>query len=107
MDYGDNRFARKNAELAKAYEKKQKTVVEAKVDGTASEVEATCYNCKVRNRCDMFRKWRTGGTAGAVSVTADQKFWCEKWIQDPVGKVDKVTPKQVKSMLRGVMKGRL
>ncbi len=110
MDYSGDRFIDKNNSLAKAYETdrlKGRTVVKKDLGGSAKEEAQTCYNCKVRNRCDTFRKWRTGGTAGVVSVGQDQQYWCAKWIEDPVTKVNAVSDKQAKSMMRSFKSGRL
>ena len=54
-----------------------------------------------------FRKWRTGGTTGVVSVGQDQQYWCKSWIEDPVTKVNNVSDKQAKSMMRSFRSGRL
>ncbi|HQF55472.1 MAG TPA: hypothetical protein PK208_10175 [Fibrobacteria bacterium] len=110
MDYSGDRFIDKNNSLAKAYETdrlKGRTVVKKDLGGAAKEEAQTCYNCKTRNRCDTFRKWRTGGTAGVVSVGQDQQYWCAKWIEDPVTKVNAVSDKQAKSMMRSFKSGRL
>lgn len=109
MDFSGDRFIEKNLSLGKAYQQdaaKGRTVVRKDLGGAAKEEAQSCWNCKVRNKCDQFRKWRTGGTAGVVSVGQDEQFWCTKWIQDPVGKVNSVSDKDVKSMLKGAMKGR-
>jgi len=110
MDYSGDRFIDKNNSLAKAYEadrNKGKTVIKKDLGGAAKEEAQTCYNCKVRNRCDSFRKWRTGGTTGVVSVGEDKQYWCDKWQEDPVTKVSNVTPKQANAMMRSFKSGRL
>ena len=58
-----------------AYEdgkRKEKTVLRSQDGANIKEESASCYNCKTRNKCDTFRKWRTGGTSGVVSVSAEQ-----------------------------------
>lgn len=110
MEYSGDRFIDKNKSLAMAYEKdprKGKTVVKKDLGGAAKEEAQSCWNCKVRNRCDSFRRWRTGGTAGVVSIGEDKQFWCDKWTEDPVTKVQSMDVKQVRSMMRGALKGRL
>ncbi len=110
MDYSGDRFIDKNKSLAMAYEKdalKGRTVIKKDVGGAAKEEAQTCWNCKVRTRCDTFRKARTGGTAGVVSVGQEQQFWCNKWTEDPVTKVQNMSTQQVRSMMRGALKGRL
>lgn len=110
MDHSGDRFIDKNNSLARAYEadrKKVKTVVRKELGGAAKEEAQSCYNCKVRNRCDSFRKWRTGGTTGVVTVGDDKQFWCEKWTEDPATKVAAVSDKQAKSMMRSFRSGRL
>jgi hypothetical protein len=108
MDLSDDRFMRKNLSMAKAFEtgkSKAKTVVRSEFGADAKEESQTCYNCKTRQKCDTFRRWRTGGVAGVVSVNADHSYWCDKYVQDPVGKVNEVSQKQVRSLLRGARKG--
>jgi hypothetical protein len=110
MDFSDDRFMSKNQSLANAFETdrtKGKTVVRSQFGADAKEEAQSCYNCKTRQKCDKFRTWRTGGSSGVVSVGADHKYLCEKYVQDPVGKVTGVSQQQVKSMLKGAMKGRL
>ena len=110
MDFTGDRFIDKNLSLAKAYQKDprdNKTVVRKEVGGEAKEEAQSCWNCKTKNRCDNFRKWRTGGITGVVSVGEDKQFWCSKWIEDPVNKLNAVSDKAVKSMMRSMRKGRL
>lgn len=112
MDFSDDRFMSKNMSMAKAFEEdkrkgKAKTVVRSEFGADAKEESASCYSCKMRHKCDTFRRWRTGGTSGVVSVAADQHFWCEKYIQDPVGKVNEVSSKQVKSLMKSMRHGRI
>jgi hypothetical protein len=109
MDFSGDRFIDKNNSLAKAYETdrlKGRTVIKKDVGGEAKEEAQSCWNCKIRTRCDTFRKWRTGGVAGVVSIGEDKQFWCSKWTEDPVTKVQAVTDKDVKSMMRSMRKGR-
>ena len=106
----DDRFMRKNAEMAMAFEdskRKEKVVLRSQSGANAKEEAASCYNCKTRNKCDTFRKWRTGGTSGVVTVGADQKYICPKYVEDPVDKAKGMDQKSVKSMLKGAMKGRI
>ena len=110
MDFTGDRFIDKNLSLAKAYQKDpraNKTVIRKEAGGEAKEEAQSCWNCKTRNRCDSFRKWRTGGLSGVVSVGEDKQFWCDKWIEDPVDRMRAVTDKDVRSMMRSVRKGRL
>lgn len=110
MEYSGDRFIDKNKSLADAYAKdalKGRTVIKKDLGGAAKEEAQTCWNCKVRAKCDTFRKWRTGGIAGVVSVGEDKQFWCAKWTEDPVTKVTSMSTQQVRSMMRGALKGRL
>lgn len=110
MDFSGDRFIDKNNSLAKAYEAdrlKGRTVIKKDIGGEAKEEAQTCWNCKVRTRCDTFRKSRTGGISGVVSIGEDKVFWCAKWTEDPVTKVQNVTTKDARSMMRSMLKGRL
>ncbi|MFH1761489.1 MAG: hypothetical protein ABIA63_10360 [bacterium] len=108
MDTSDfERYLAKNARMAKAYD----TSGQVKDDGVPDSERAlkkTCFNCNLKRRCNDFKLKRSGGTGGSVSIGDDTIFICEKWQAFlPNTKDKKLSEKQVKSMLKNALKGRL
>ena len=101
------RFARKNAMLARGYEvKKTDEKLEKKGVSNLREGDATCFNCKFKDKCRTFEKMRTGGNAGAVSFGGGEKFLCDRYEIMKSQKIE-ITDKQIKSLLKNAMKGNL
>jgi hypothetical protein len=110
MDDNDfERFLAKNASMARGYEiakggKKEGEAVEDRKSGK----KKSCFNCRLKSKCNDFRKMRTGGLGGSVSIGDDSMFICDKWQPFDVTKKEKpLSQKQVKNMLKSAMKGRL
>jgi hypothetical protein len=66
--------------------------------------EASCFNCKMKQKCPQFRAKRTGGTLGVVSFGGDQKFICDRYTPNP-SPTQAMSNKQVKSLLKIAKRG--
>ena len=66
--------------------------------------EASCFNCKMKQKCPQFRAKRTGGTSGVVSFGGDQKFICDRYMPNP-SPTQAMSDKQVKSLLKIAKRG--
>jgi hypothetical protein len=107
------RFQRKNAALARAYEvdaTKKKVETNLGAEKSAIRQDKSCFNCKKKSRCDTFRGWRTGGGSGVVSFGGESnKSWlCESY--EPMAerkKEQSLSPQQVKNLYKNALKGRI
>jgi hypothetical protein len=104
------RFMNKNKKLAQAYETSR---IQDKVNETAGETRSearpvSCFNCKKKNRCIEFKQKSTGGSSGVISIDTSTSFLCASYDPMPPPKQDKgLSGKQVKSIMKAALKGRL
>jgi len=103
------RFMNKNRKLAQGYETSR---LQEKVAETAAPGETTrpvsCFNCKKKHKCIEFKQKSTGGSNGVVSIDTSTNFLCNNYSPMPPPKHDKgLSGKQVKSIMKAAMKGRL
>jgi hypothetical protein len=96
----------KNRSIARLYETeaRDKALEKKGYDIHQRQEEASCFNCKMKNKCAQFRAKRTGGTAGVVSFGGDEKFICDKYIPMPSSS-QTMSDKQIKALLKNVKKG--
>ena len=106
-DYHD-RFLRKNQALSKAYEIQKKDRFKEKVvKGEIKPETVACYRCKKIRPCLKFSIMETGRAEGAVSVSNEYVPLCEECAPKKKNDAAELNPQQVKSLLRGAMKGRI
>lgn len=103
-----DRYLRKNLALSKAYEIQKKDRFKEKVvKGEIKPETVACYRCKKIRPCLKFSIMETGRAEGAVSVSNEYVPLCEecapKKKKDPM----ELNQQQVKSLLKGAMKGRI
>jgi hypothetical protein len=101
-----DRFVNKNKAMAAAYDTgKRDAELESKgFSRVQRQQEASCFNCKARNKCVEFRTKRSGGSAGVVSFGGDEKFICSKYA--PVPSENKnMSDSDIKKLLKNVRKG--
>lgn len=108
---GHDRFVRKNAALASGYQigRKDKKMEEMGKSRLEGEKEASCFNCKFRNKCKTFDKLRTGGTDGVVSYGGDSRegnYLCDKY-EAMVSKKNSMSEREIKSLLKNAKMGRI
>jgi hypothetical protein len=96
----------KNRAIARSYETeaRDKSLAAKGYDAQQRQQEASCFNCKMKQKCPQFRAKRTGGTAGVVSFGGDQKFICNHYVPNP-SPARIMSDKQVKSLLKNAMRG--
>jgi hypothetical protein len=103
-----DRFLRKNNSLSRAYEISRKDKVKEKVaGGERVPVLATCHRCKQEKLTLKFHITETGRSEGAVSVSNEYVPLCEDCAPKKKKVENELSKKQINSLLRGAMKGRL
>lgn len=103
-----DRFLRKNQALSRAYEISRKDKTKEKTaSGERVPVMATCYRCKKEKLTLRFHITETGRSEGAVSVSNEYVPLCEECQPKKKKNEQELSSKQISSLLRGAMKGRL
>jgi hypothetical protein len=103
-----DRFLRKNQSLSRAYEISRKDKTKEKtVSGERVPVLAICHRCKQEKLTLKYHVTETGRHEGAVSVSNEYVPLCVDCAPKPRKKEQEMTSKQISSLLRGAMKGRL
>jgi hypothetical protein len=99
-------IAEKNKALAKSYEMDthDKKMESKGYNYQQRQQEASCFNCKMKQKCPEFRSKRTGGSAGVVSFGGDYSFICSRYAPAPTDSKN-MSEKQVKSLLKNAMRG--
>jgi hypothetical protein len=101
-----DRFVNKNRAMADAYDtgKRDAELERRGFSRIQRQEEASCFNCKTRDKCAEFRNKRSGGTAGVVSYGGGEKFICGKFA--PVTQQNKsMSDSQIKKLMKNVRKG--
>jgi hypothetical protein len=91
----------KNRSIARSQDidNKDRAMAKKGFDYFQRQQEASCFNCKAKQKCSEFRTKKTGGTAGVVSFGGDEKFICDRYA--PVGPENRtMSDKQIKSLLK-------
>jgi hypothetical protein len=101
-----DQIVEKNRATARVYETDTRDKeLEAKgYNRQQRQQEASCFNCKMKQKCPEFRSKRTGGTAGVVSFGGDYKFICGRYAPAPT-ESRSMSDKQVKSLLKNFKRG--
>ena len=103
-----DRFLRKNQALSRAYEISRKDKTKEKTaSGERVPVMATCHRCKKEKLTLRFHITETGRSEGAVSVSNEYVPLCEECQPKKKKNELELNSKQISSLLRGAMKGRL
>jgi len=91
----------KNIALAKALEldTRDASLKKKGYDRQQRQQEASCFNCKMKQKCPQFRSKRSGGAAGVVSVGGGETFICTRFVPAPTENRG-MSDKQVKSLLK-------
>lgn len=105
-DVEHDRFVNKNKNIARAYELEGKdSQMERKgFSHIQRKADASCFNCKYKNKCSLFRSKRSGGNSGVVSFGGEEKMICDRYEPAPTGSKS-MSKKQIKSLLKNVKKG--
>ncbi|MEW6042335.1 MAG: hypothetical protein AB1633_12525 [Elusimicrobiota bacterium] len=110
MDDQDfDRFLSKNMRMARGYDLTKSQEKASDRDGMEKPfLKKSCFNCRLKIKCNDFRTKRTGGIGGSVSIGDDSIFICDKWQAfEPSTKQKTLSDRQVKSMLKAATHGRL
>jgi hypothetical protein len=101
-----DQIVEKNRATARSYETdaRDKSLEAKGYDVQQRQQEASCFNCKMKQKCPQFKAKRTGGTAGVVSFGGDQKFICNRYMPNPSPSLA-MSNRQVKSLLKNAMRG--
>jgi hypothetical protein len=96
----------KNTALAKALEldTRDASLKKKGYDVQQRQQEASCFSCKMKQKCPQFRTKRSGGATGVVSVGGGETFVCSRFVPTPA-KSFALSDKQVKSLLKNAMRG--
>lgn len=107
-DYDHDHFVRKNRAMASGYniDRHDKQMEKKGFSHQQRQEEATCFNCKKKNKCADFRRKRTGGLSGAVSFDGSEKFICDEYVPAPPSKKI-MSNRQIKSLLKNARKGHI
>jgi hypothetical protein len=101
-----DRFADKNKSLARAYEvgRRDADLERKGFSPMQRQREASCFNCRMKNKCAEFRTRSSGGSKGVVSFGGDEKFICDRYA--PISsEVKTMSNRQIKSLLKNVKRG--
>jgi hypothetical protein len=106
FSFDHDRFANKNKSLARAYnvERKDSSLERKGYSRLNREGEASCFNCKLKNKCIEYRNRTRGGSSGAVSFGGSERMICDRYQPAPSDRRG-MTNKQVKSLLKNVKRG--
>ena len=99
-------FVEKNRSIAHSQEvfEKDKAMEKKGYTYLQRQQEASCFNCKSKQKCPEFRSKKTGGTSGVVSFGGDEKFLCGRYA--PAAFENRsMSQKQIKSLLKNVKRG--
>jgi hypothetical protein len=101
-----DKIVEKNRAIARSYETdaRDKSLENKGYHSSQGQREASCFNCKMKQKCPQFRAKRTGGTSGVVSFGGDQKFICDRHMPAP-STTQAMSDKQVKSLLKIAKRG--
>ena len=103
-----DRFLRKNQSLSRAYEISRKDKSKERAGSTERvPVVAVCYRCKQEKPTLKYHLAETGRHEGAVSVSNEYVPLCADCAPKPRKREQELSAKQISSLLRGAMKGRL
>jgi hypothetical protein len=105
-DVDHERFANKQKSMARAYEVENRDArMERKGYARVQrQQEASCFNCRHKNKCMEFRAKRSGGSKGAVSFGGDETFMCDRFVPAPSGS-KAMSRREIKSLLKNVRRG--
>ncbi|MBN1306900.1 MAG: hypothetical protein JXA18_03220 [Chitinispirillaceae bacterium] len=106
FSYDHDKFVAKNRALASAERIKQRdeALERKEFSHLKREREASCFNCKMRQTCSLFKGKRSGGASGVVSFGGEQTFICDRYTPAPVQEKN-MSKKQIKSLLKNIKKG--
>ncbi len=106
-NYDHDRFVNKNRSIAGGYniDKHDRAMERKGFSRQERQEDASCFNCKLKNKCAEFRSKRSGGSRGAVSFDGSEQFFCDRYIPAPAANKS-MSDKQIKSMLKNFKKGR-
>jgi hypothetical protein len=96
-------YVEKNKSIARSQEldEKDKAMEKKGFDHIKRQQEASCFNCKAKQKCPEFRSKKTGGTTGVVSFGGDEKFVCQRYA--PAAAENRsMSDKQIRSLLKNV-----
>ena len=98
-------YVAKNRALASAYNlERQDRKLEQK-GASNLERKASCFNCKLKQKCPQFRGRRSGGTSGVVSFGGmNENMLCDKYEPAPTDRRG-MSDKQIKALMRGFKRG--
>ena len=107
FEYDHDRYVQKNKMIASGYniDKHDRDVEKKGFSRFDSQKDASCFNCKLKQKCAEFRKKRSGGSLGVVSIDGKEKIICDRYIPQPADK-KAMSDKQIKSLLKNIKKGR-
>ena len=92
-------FVLKNKMLAAAEEndRRDKARGAPPAQATGLPQKASCFNCKLKKKCVVFKGSRTGYSTGAASFGGDQRMICAKYDPAPV-ESRAMSDKQIKAL---------
>ena len=100
------RFVEKNRSTASSQEldDKDKAMEKRGYSYLKRQQEASCFNCKMKQKCPEFRSKKSGGSAGVVSFGGGESFLCGRYAPAAV-ESRSMSDKQIKSLLKNAKRG--
>ncbi len=106
FSYDHEQFVNKNKSIARAYsvDRKDSKLERKGFSRLNRDSEASCYSCKLKNKCAEFRNRTRGGTLGAASFGGNEQMICDRYQPAPTDRRG-MSDKQVKSLLKNAKRG--
>lgn len=100
------RFVEKNRSIANSQEldDRDKAMENRGYSYLKRQQEASCFNCKMKQKCPEFRSKKSGGSTGVVSFGGGESFVCGRYSPATVENRS-MTDKQIKSLLKNAKRG--
>ena len=100
------RFVEKNRSIANSQELdyKDKSLEKKGYSYLQRQQEASCFNCKMKQKCPEFRSKKTGGSTGVVSFGGGESFVCGRFTPAVI-ESRSMSGKQIKSLLKNAKRG--
>lgn len=107
FNFDHEKFVNKNRAIASGYiiDRHDREMEKKGFSHHQRQVDASCFNCKLKKKCAEFRTKRSGGSIGVASFDGSERFICDRYIPAPPTNKS-MSDRQIKSLLKNIKKGR-